>query len=113
MKTKLLLLALILSTSSLLYAGQGEHRKGKKHKRQLVSELNLTKEQEKSFESIMNNRRAKTKAAMESIQAETQAELAKILSPEQMKKLDEKKQQREHSKDHKKEHMKMRKHNQR
>lgn len=96
MKTKLVVLLLTLSISSMLYAGQREHRKGEGQRGdRLATELNLTEQQKIDFKAIMDNQRESMKEAKKTIHAETKIELSKILSAEQLQILEEKKQQRQ------------------
>lgn len=104
MKTKLIIMSLILSASSVLYAGSCEHNKGEGHRgegnqgeqfrERRMNDLNLSEAQQKSFEIIMNNQRESMKAAMDVIHTDTKTELSKVLSAEQMQLLEEKKQHR-------------------
>ena len=104
MKTKLILMTLLLAVSSVIYAGSCEHAKrdgprGEGHKskhfrQHVLSDLNLSGSQQESFDAIMKNKRESMKAAMEVIHTDTNAELSKVLTPDQMQLLEEKKQHR-------------------
>ncbi|MFK8013009.1 MAG: hypothetical protein AB8B80_13285 [Marinicellaceae bacterium] len=104
MKKKLFILAILLTGSFTIYAGQGQNNKGhdsfakgqraSHHREQMINDLNLTESQIKSFDAIMQNKRDKMKAAKELIHADTQAELSQVLSAEQMQMLEDKKQNR-------------------
>jgi len=61
----------------------------------ITQELNLTEEQASKFKVAAEVRKDRIKQAMQNIQAESKAELAQFLSPEQMQLLEEKKQQRQ------------------
>lgn len=98
MKTKLIILIASLTLTSMVMACPG----GKKHRQsddarmgKITQELNLTEDQAAQFKIAVEVRKGKMKQAMENIHAESKAELAQFLSPEQMQLLEEKKQQRQ------------------
>ena len=123
MKTKLIIMSLILSASSALYAGpcendtkdchKGEGHNSQKSRGHRMNDLNLSEEQQKSFEAIMKNKRESMKAAMEVIHADTKAELSKVLSAEQMQLIEAKHERRskvqKRTKRHMQQHRKIRK----
>jgi Spy/CpxP family protein refolding chaperone len=80
-----------------LYASPCKHEKGKGFRGKIATELNLTEDQQKGFDEIMHNQRESMKVAMKTVHANSNIELAKILTPDQMKLLEQKKSQR-HSK---------------
>lgn len=88
MKTRFIVLTLILSISPLAVAvaEQGDDL-GRQQRRidHLSKELNLTEEQKPQLEAIFTQQREKRKALRE----ETRTRLQQVLSPEQMTKLDE------------------------
>ncbi len=105
MKTKLIIMSLILSLSSSLYAGpcekdnedchKGGSHKGQKMRERRTNDLNLSEAQQKSFEAIMKDQRESMKAAKDAIHAETKAKLSNVLSAEQMELLEQKHKKRE------------------
>ena len=102
MKTKLLILIISLSVTTLVLAcpgGKGKrNHSGDVKMAKITQELNLTEEQAVQFKVAAEARKDKMKQAMKNIHAESKAELAQFLSPEQMQILDEKKQQRQNRK---------------
>jgi len=96
MKTKLLIIALSLTFSSLILAGSGGKHKGGKNygerKNKLASALNLTEEQRPQFDAVMVKKHESMKAAMQIIHEDTKAQLAQFLNAEQMQTLNERKQ---------------------
>jgi len=120
MKTKLILMAILLTGSTLLLAGPCEHHEGngpnkerhsgKQLRQQFLQDLNMSEAQQKSFDIIMENKKEKMKAAQEVIHNETQAELSEILTEEQMQMLDEKHQKMGKARKHMKKQMRKRMH---
>jgi Spy/CpxP family protein refolding chaperone len=102
MKTKLLILIISLSTASLVMAcpgGKGKRiHSGEDKMVKITQELNLTEEQAAQFKIAAEVRKDKMQQAMDNIQAESKAELAQFLTPEQMQLLEEKKEQRQNRK---------------
>ena len=104
MKTKLILMAVLLTSSSVLFAGScdnekrkgphGEGAKGKQFRQHVLSDLNMSEAQQKSFDIIMANKKEKMKAAMDVIHNDTKSELSEILTEEQMQLLEEKQQKK-------------------
>ena len=99
MKTKLLIIALSLSFTSLVLACPGGKNHGER-KNKMASALKLSEDQHVKFEAIMVKKHESTKAAMQIIHEDTKAQLAEFLSAEQIQTLDE----------HKQKHRKMRRH---
>jgi len=95
MKKKALLLTLTLSISSMTFAGPCEDHRGKNVRTKSINKLNLTQEQQKSFEAIMQTKKESMKAAKNVVDADTKIELAKVLTSEQMQILEERQQQRQ------------------
>ena len=102
MKTKLLILIISLSAASLVMAcpgGKGKRNHSAEGKMEKITqELNLTEEQAAQFKAAAEVRQGKIKQAMQDIHAESNAELAQFLSPEQMQLLEEKKDLRKNRK---------------
>jgi Spy/CpxP family protein refolding chaperone len=95
MKTKLLIIALSLTFSSLILAcpdgkqACGKHKGERKNK--LASALNLSEEQRPKFDAVMVKKHESIKAAMQVIHEDTKAQLAQFLTAEQIQTLDERK----------------------
>ena len=104
MKSKTLItlsLLISLSASSIALACPGKkagRHMGEFRINKLTQDLNLSQEQVKQFKSVVENRNVRIKQAMESIHSESHTALEKFLTPEQMQKIEERK---EHRKSHK------------
>ena len=88
MKTKILVIALLLTITTLAAACPGgkhgdKHRKFE-HRDNMASSLNLSDEQRQKFDAVMQDKRENMKAAMEVVHADIQSQLAGFLSEEQM-----------------------------
>jgi Spy/CpxP family protein refolding chaperone len=91
-KSSILILLLSISTLASACPG-GKHRDGEQQQ-QRVNLLNLSDQQKSQFKEVMTHKREKMHEAMQSIQAETQAELASILDDEQMAQFKEQSEKR-------------------
>jgi Spy/CpxP family protein refolding chaperone len=96
MKIKLIILALVLTSSSVIQANNHDHKQGESHShgKKIHKDLNLTEDQKISFDAIMNNQKESLKIARDEIQTNTHAELSKVLSAEQMETLENRKNKR-------------------
>lgn len=89
MKTKILLIALTLTLTSLTMACPSENRAEMRQQR-IAEKLNLTADQQIKFEEIMQAKHESLIAAKEQVNADSKAQLEQILSAEQMQMLEEK-----------------------
>lgn len=93
MKTSLvaLLMAFIFPLTGFAFFGGHDGARHEKHLDKMAQELNLTDVQKKQVEAIFKEQGEKMKATHD----ETHARLAKVLTPEQVKKMDDLRRERQ------------------
>lgn len=88
---KVMILMMMFSLAAVANPGHKNHKRGG-----FVEELGLTETQAEQVKSIKQQSHEKMKAFREDLQVETDAELAKVLSEEQMAKMIEMRDDRQH-----------------
>jgi Spy/CpxP family protein refolding chaperone len=110
MNMKTTLLVLTLATSNFVIAGSERMAPRAEAGDRVVEVLNLTETQQEQFNTVMQGKHDKVKAAMELIDEEILNELSNFLTDDQMQKVKQHQQRRHELRQHASEHKSMRKH---